>query len=589
MLKTDYAIYLGKETEKISDEFIMQDRFFLSISGLKENKEAIVSTLKSIKETLAQDPPQTLEQCIELIDNNLESLDTTCAAGFFVDGVMYLLTRGSGVILLKRGDQIKQIISQDSSASGEVKDGDFYIFTNSSLEENIDQEALLLSLDNPSPKASVEMLAAELKKNDDAGIIAILVTVNAEKEINAIVSEEASDESGVYEESQSKLSKDTFSSLTNRLKPLNEGNKMLTGGILVILVVVLLYSVVFGVERRRHDKLQEEVDTQIVAIENKLEEAEGLFGLNTDKSLSLLEEAKASVEELKKKTEGEDIKGVDEIAHKVESKASEIKREKEVKAEEFFDLDLVKKGATASEIYKEQDEMVMLSKKDSAIYSLSIEKKATDTVAGSTIKNASHAVLSQGDIFYINTKDGIYKIEDGKGSLMRKAGSDDHFKTAIDMAMYNGNIYLLDQGGAINKYTGAEDGFSSPSAYLKSSDADLSGAKQLSIDSSVYVLSSSGVSRFTSGLNDGFTLASPEPSVEFEFLFTDADVESLYLIDKDSGRLFIFNKEGEYERQLSSGILKKTVDFVVSSEKGVLILTGDKIYSLSLSGDREIE
>jgi hypothetical protein len=54
-----------------------------------------------------------------------------------------------------------------------------------------------------------------------------------------------------------------------------------------------------------------------------------------------------------------------------------------------------------------------------------------------------------------------------------------------------------------------------------------------------------------------------------------------FVWDKEKGVIYILNKNGNYERQLASEIIKKATDFVVF-ENNVYLLSGGKIYQLEL-------
>jgi exopolysaccharide biosynthesis predicted pyruvyltransferase EpsI len=58
-----------------------------------------------------------------------------------------------------------------------------------------------------------------------------------------------------------------------------------------------------------------------------------------------------------------------------------------------------------------------------------------------------------------------------------------------DLAIYNGNIYLLDKGkNKIYKYLAGEEEFSNKIDYLKSGESTvLKEATSLAIDSSIYI------------------------------------------------------------------------------------------------------
>jgi hypothetical protein len=166
---------------------------------------------------------------------------------------------------------------------------------------------------------------------------------------------------------------------------------------------------------------------------------------------------------------------------------------------------------------------------------------------------------------------------------VKKVIENDQWSKVVAIAVFNKNIYLLDQAAdRIYKYTPTEGGYSKKEAYIKSGNADLSGATSLAIDGAVYVGGGDSIVKYLAGAPEDFPATFPEKNIAITKIFTAEDVDKVYAWDKSHGAIYVLGKSGIYERQVSAAILKNGTDFVVYKDKAY-ILAGAKIYTVSLN------
>ena len=70
-----------------------------------------------------------------------------------------------------------------------------------------------------------------------------------------------------------------------------------------------------------------------------------------------------------------------------------------------------------------------------------------------------------------------------------------------------------------------------------------------------------------------------------EVIYTDGEAEKLYLLDPStsSGRVLVYNKNGEYESQYVFEEARKATDLVVNEKGGRMYLVGgSKIWEVQL-------
>ena len=195
-------------------------------------------------------------------------------------------------------------------------------------------------------------------------------------------------------------------------------------------------------------------------------------------------------------------------------------------------------------------------------------------------------------LYLYKENDGLYII-DKEEKLMRAIEKDSEWGHIVSFSVYNGNIYFLDgDKNNVYKYLVADTGYSSKQSYLKKEQGvRFENAHSIAIDSSVYVGTDRSVYKYTSGLMDGFSAKMyGQKTPLFAQLFTDTTVKKVYVLDKEQGTLYIFSKQGSFEKQIESSILRQTSSFIVREKNqdapdipsGIFIVAKNKIYTISL-------
>lgn len=592
-LKSEYAIFLGKEEEGVYTEFLAEEDFYL-ILEVKDtlSKDEVRQILGGIKNSLADERPDSLSSLKKIIEAGREKIKEvqsySLACGFLLKDVFYLLTFGEGEVYLRRGGKFKKIIEGENSASGMAEEGDRYVFTSKKFSSLAEKQELEQGLQEGTAKEVVEKITPKLKEKEDVGAVALFVFFKKETTEEKL---EQPEEERLIEEERPKTRpsfKDLLFDWRRKLASFPRRTSTGRRATLVVVVVIFLifvWSVVFGYKRRARTELLRQVNSHRQEIDEKLNEAEEVSSLNLQRSLILLSEAKEKFNQLKEIVGQKDVAEVGQIEQKIASTEKKIVKKEEKKYQEFFDLNLIKKEAKGEEMYLENDTTTVLNSSDGEIYTISLSKKSTATTKDKKIKGASQVASYNGELFFFKGEEGIYKVEsEGKVSLVVE--KDDQWGKIVDFWVYNGNLYLLDSGAdQIHKYLVAEGGYSGKTAYFKPDQSvDLSSANSMAIDSSIYIAGQGNVFKYTAGAKDVFKVTIPGgEEFYYDRVFTDKNNDKLYLLDKDKGKVFVLSKEGQYEKQIDSAIFQKAAGFVVlGSEKGIFVLIEDKIYKVDL-------
>jgi hypothetical protein len=350
--------------------------------------------------------------------------------------------------------------------------------------------------------------------------------------------------------------------------------------IVVILFGILLWSVVFGYQRRIAAELQKKVETTQTQIESNLAKAEEDAYLNFDGSLALIQESKDLLASLKKEVGDSHKDSIAKMSSEIEEAEAKIVKKDDKEAVEFYDLGLESEKAQGEDIYLEGNKAAILDKENKTIYILSLETKSIDKYTASEVGGATQVATNEDSLYFLNPASGIFEFT--TNTKAKKVIEEDGWDNITDMQMYSGNIYLIDGGkGDIYKYLVADSGFSDKKLYFGSESTAVSNAVSMAIDSAIYVAKPNEILKFVSGAPETFATDYPETEPEFAGVYTNADIEQVYAWDKKGTTLYILGKEGEYDRQITTSALHNAQGVFVLDDK-VYIFDGKKLYTVSL-------
>ena len=301
------------------------------------------------------------------------------------------------------------------------------------------------------------------------------------------------------------------------------------------------------------------------------------------KALQLIDEASALYSDLAKKAADKKYTGLEQlgiISTNIKNARQEIQKAEQSPAHEFYDLSLIRSGASAQKLYLSDDQLAMLDSKNGRVYVLEVSSKSVDTVSSKEVRDAQFIGLHQGNAFVFNNGAGVTKFIDNKSEKV--IPNDKDWKGIKDMGLFNGNIYVLAEGNdEVYKYLVAEGGYSDKTSYFKTGQAeDMSDSQAMSIDSAIYIVKPSKVLKYASGLKEAFNITVPEKESEFDDIYTSAALDNVYVMDKKHATIFIFDKDGVFQKQVASAVIAKADDFVVDQEEGILVLSRNKIYQI---------
>jgi hypothetical protein len=363
--------------------------------------------------------------------------------------------------------------------------------------------------------------------------------------------------------------------------------------IIFILTAFLVVSLWQGVNRQRVNSQQAMIDELTRTASQKCREALSLVELNPARSRDLLSETQSLLKrarELPSRKIGFslpwliprlDYQKVVEIENETTSLLMEVSQAFEVEIKTLLDLSTLSSGARGTTLSLVLGKALVLDAERGKIYQVDIDNKEGEEIAsGETLKNAIDM-----DGAYVLTKEAIFEVSPS-GDLTQKVGSFGLWQNPKILGTFGANLYVLDPASQqIYKYLGVE-GYSAAQNYLQDESVSLTQAGDLAIDGKIWLISSTGeITSLLNGKAQVFALSGlDQPLSSGARIFTAPELEFLYVLDRGNARLVIFDKTGEYQKQLLALDLAKAADLVINEEEAsAYLIIGSKVGELDLS------
>jgi hypothetical protein len=355
--------------------------------------------------------------------------------------------------------------------------------------------------------------------------------------------------------------------------------------IIGVLLITLMVSLFLSGRKKQLEEREREIQALIDEVTYKLEEANGLLVLNPLRAKSLLQESYQSLKEYKNDNKKPQPAILD-LEKKVADALEQSQREYSVEAAEWYDFDLIKDGFRGEKWDLSGSEVLVVDPAGQTAVLLNLETKAAKEVISQENLGQVQVIGLTDKRGFIVAADKVTVVDTGKKAVTALVDADGWQKIVVARG-FGGNLYLLDAAanGQIWKYLGLEEGLSGKRSYLAGDHFDLSEAKDMAIDGSVWVLFADGsIVKYTQGRKENFSVVGlDEPFLGATKIFTSPELENLYIIDQPKMRVVAVAKTGEYVAQYLWPGIAGAKELVVSEALGkIFFLTGEKIFTLDL-------
>lgn len=356
-------------------------------------------------------------------------------------------------------------------------------------------------------------------------------------------------------------------------------SKKVSVGVGIILLVILGLSVFLGIKQRRDLEIKSKYQNTLNSAQHDMEEAKNLYNLDPERSRELLVSARDKVLGLQDENFGDAT--VVNLKAKIKDSEESILGEYKTDAQLFVDLSLQSNKFKGDIIHSSNEKLYVLDRDGRKIIGVTISTKGSEIVAGpNDMAGADNFAVYVNRVFVLSS-DGIAEVGDKNTAI------NNEWSGEVIPYVYGGNFYILEKDTSmIYRYSATDSGFGSKNAWLSQDvTVDLTGARDWVIDGSIWVVTEDGkILRFSQGNKIAFTVSGVIPEVEHvKAIYTNEELESLYILDTDNSRVVVVGKDGKYKAQYIINNAKDAIGLVVSEkERKIILLTGEKLYSIDL-------
>ena len=356
----------------------------------------------------------------------------------------------------------------------------------------------------------------------------------------------------------------------------------------VILTVVFVEFVSIMYQRAQESRVGNEFSESIKSIDAKRDEASARLIFNDRESarellLEAISEA-SSLPEGSKKEEDEKTRLLNELNAEMEkthnltnvSYLEPFLKEESFLRSQVRDMTLIDDYLVLT---KEHPEITFINIKTRAMTNSVIE--GVSAISAGTIDYEAkklYVVDSNGNTFAIALSEAA--MSKGEKIIAENLSIAWGENTITNLIFYADRLYALTGSGKIKTAPLATKNVSD---WIKDGSI-IENAKDIAIDSNVYVLLKENLTRYYRGAKTDWKLKgiTPEPK-DLKTITASLDDENIYLLDQDKQRLILINKNGELVKQFASTKWDSFKNVAITpDESNAYILSGDSIYLVKL-------
>ena len=525
---------------------------------------------------------KAVEQVVSEFSGDEQKLEIVAAT--FVENALYLAIAGAGEVWVKRdvfGKVLAGKTEKVESASGFLKEGDLVVLGTTAFFELVGNGVFKAALENGDPQEAVESLAPLIQGKKQAHQTACVIG-----KVEITETEEQEAEAEILKQPAASLF--SFFRRISLPRPREDPKRKKTiFAIALILLFLLTVSIVLGVKKTSFSQKEEQYQQLSGEISRLIEQGEALLELNSHSSREFFLQAQANFSDLEKlKIEPEKT---NELKKRLETLLVLATKEYQLNEVPLFtDLSLISAGGRGNSLALYKNNLTILDKDRGRVFLLGTEKKSGEVLSGGDDLEKPQFLTVYDNFVFVFENEGIAEIviktKKTQRSIIKK---DQEWGEIAAIGAFGGNLYLLDKGeNAIWRYQRIEGDFGSKQAWLgKDVSPDFSSAVSMAIDGSIWILTSEGrILKFTRGAMEAFSITGLEkPLSKTTRIYTDDEVENLYLLDKGNARVVVLAKSGKYQAEYLWPGISDVSDMVVSeTEKKIFLLSGSKIYEVTL-------
>ncbi|MBU1036672.1 hypothetical protein KKF32_01375 [Patescibacteria group bacterium] len=390
-----------------------------------------------------------------------------------------------------------------------------------------------------------------------------------------------------YLSSPTKL-KEGFKSLvvniSEKYKKLSKINKFLVI-ITVIILLLLTQNLIWQTRRQSLMKSEEKYQQLLGEIENKQNGIEASLIYNdTFRAKQLLTEIREILKELPTNTKKRQARN-EEIIAKVQTFSEKVWKITNITEPsvlvDFVQLD----PATQIQQIAINNQLLYAFGSTNQLFTVNLENKETKTFNDFELMLFNLRFWPRAKQIVGHTAEHkFYSLEENQSKEIPITLPAD-LKQIDDLDFYLDKMYILDKDSSqVYRFTQSSVGFVALKKWI-TDKTNINQGVSLAVDGYLYILLDNGqILRFASGKKTDFPEIIVEPTLTSATkIYTDTELNNIYLLDPTNKRFIILNKEGELIGQYYSDKFDNLKDIIIKEkEKKAYLLNGNNLFVVSI-------
>jgi len=325
-----------------------------------------------------------------------------------------------------------------------------------------------------------------------------------------------------------------------------------------VIILVLVVSAIFTLKQRNEREKMARFNAYLGQASSKFTEGLAVIELNKSRAREILTEAdkqiKLALEINKNDEKAQGLEG------DILAKLKETETTASVSFQTFYE------GSEPINSFSILGKRVVAIGGNKILVIDTSEKKADE------IEGPENAVkgFAYSDSAFVLAGDKIFKVD----LIKEKSEEVGQIENAYDLCVFLGNVYLV-TGDQIAKFVPVEGGYSRSGDYLNEK-MDMSTDSRLAIDGLVWLTKGDKIFKFLRGARQDFEISGlTGANFEFGEIYTNANLDSLYVVDRANSALLVISKDGVYQKAYQSAEFGKASDLVISDDGTKMYLSVD--------------
>lgn len=359
--------------------------------------------------------------------------------------------------------------------------------------------------------------------------------------------------------------------------------------IFILLLCASFYSVKFIKTRKEEEVVQNNNETLRTKINKDLEQiTSAILIQNNAKAINLIKSVEKDIDTLAK-TDQENKSLIDNYRKKLTENKNSLQKISSVQIAKIKDLTPINQAGKLDGLIIKDDKLYTFDNQDKRLYIIDLKTKET------SIKNISSSKIGVLNNIKLSLNDDII-LSDNNNNLIKYSLEEDEFTIISvnidefsDYTFFNKYLYILaNSEKQIYKYTESGNSFINKIPWISNSNnINFSQIKNISIDGDIYVANKNRIYRLNIGelADQQINLNKISPRVDsIEQMFTDEESDFIYLLDKNTNRIIVINKQGQLITQYKNSTINNLEAFWVDEKNELMYIVDKKIiYRFKLS------